>query len=348
LSGDRTIRRPRGLLVTGAAGFIGSNLVHWLLRHWADTKVVSLDALCYAGNLANLEDLRDHPRHKFVHGNICDRGLMHSLLSEDIEAVINAAAHTHVDRSLMDADEFTATNVGGVQVQLDLIKEHPAVRFVQVSTDEVYGSLAPGETSDESSKLSAGNPYSATKAGADLLALAYHHSFGLNVTITRCCNNYGPFHYPEKVVPLFITNLLDGLPVPLYGDGLNFREWIHVEDHCSALACVVEAGRSGEVYNITSGEGFTNLELTEMILECLERDRSFIHHVEDRPGHDRRYALNDQKIRRELGWSPAHKFRDGLAQTVQWYRDHEEWWRPIKSGEFRRYHERQYGERTRL
>ncbi len=335
-------------MVTGAAGFIGSNLVHWLLRNWPEVRVTSLDALCYAGNLANLEDLKDNSRHTFVHGSITDASLVTKLLDGGIDAVINAAAHSHVDRSLMGAEEFVTTNIGGVQVQLDLVKSRQDVRFLQVSTDEVYGSQDAGEFATEESHLEPRNPYSATKAGADLLALAYHHTFKLDVVITRCCNNYGPNHYPEKVIPLFITNLMDGKPVPLYGDGLNYREWIHVEDHCSGLARVLEAGRSGQIYNISSGEGLANIQLTEMIIEALGRDKTFIHHVQDRIGHDRRYALNSDKVRAELGWAPKYRFQEGLARTIEWYRTHESWWRPIKSGEYRRYYEDQYGKRARL
>lgn len=333
----------RHVLVTGAAGFIGSNLVHWLLANRPDLRVTSVDALFYAGNLANLADLRGHERHRFVRGNICDRQLIVGLLDDGVDAVINAAAQTHVDRSLMEADEFVASNLGGVQVQLDLLKQRPHIRFLQVSTDEVYGSRLPDDPAGETAALCPRNPYAATKAGADLLALSYHHSFGLDVVITRCCNNYGPYHYPEKVIPLFITNLMDGQPVPLYGDGLNYREWIHVDDHCAAIARVLEAGRSGEVYNITSGEGMPNVDLTRRILDALGRDESFIRHVTDRPGHDRCYLLDGAKIERELGWRAAVRFDDGLRRTVQWYRDHENWWRPIKSGEYRRYYEKQYG-----
>ncbi|MEP0845818.1 MAG: dTDP-glucose 4,6-dehydratase [Phycisphaerae bacterium] len=335
----------RHVLVTGAAGFIGSNLVHWLLRQRENLRVTSVDALFYAGNLANLEDLTRDDRHRFIHGNICDRQLIAGLLDDGVDAIINAAAQTHVDRSLMGADEFVSSNLGGVQVQLDLLKQRPHIRFLQVSTDEVYGSRRPDDPAAETAALCPRNPYAATKAGADLLALSYHHSFGLDVVITRCCNNYGPYHYPEKVIPLFITNLLDGQKVPLYGDGLNYREWIHVDDHCAAIARVLAAGRSGEVYNITSGEGMPNVELTRRILAALDRDESFIRHVTDRPGHDRCYLLDGSKIERELGWSAAVHFDEGLKQTVQWYRENEAWWRPIKSGEYRRYYERQYGQR---
>lgn len=337
---------PQRLLITGAAGFIGSNLVHWLLKERSPASIVSLDALTYAGNPANLADVRDDPRHRFVHGNICDRKRVDALLDDGIDAVINVAAHTHVDRSLLGGDDFAATNVGGVQVLLEALKQRPDIRFLQVSTDEVYGSQAPGERADEHAAFNPGNPYSATKAGGDLLALAYHNSFGLDVVITRCCNNYGPYQYPEKVLPLFITNLFDATPVPLYGDGLHAREWLHVADHCSAIARVLESGRTGEIYNITSNEGLTNLELTRRVLDVMGRDEGSIRHVQDRPGHDRRYALNDDKLRRELHWTHTYDFQRGLEQTVRWYRDHETWWRPIKTGEYRKYYEQQYGRRV--
>lgn len=344
---DPNPREFKRVLVTGSAGFIGANLVHWLLRNRPDMHVVSLDALTYAGNLANLDDLRDNPRHRFVRGNICDAKLVDELLSDGIDAIINAAAHTHVDRSLEGADEFVATNVGGVHTLAQAVKTRPNIRLLQISTDEVYGSQSPGTSADESYPLGPNNPYSATKAGGDLLALSYQRSFDLDILITRCANNYGPYQYPEKVIPLFITNLFENKKVPLYGDGLNIREWIHVDDHSAAIAAVLERGRTGEVYNITSSESLTNLELTETIIAKVGRDKSSIEYVTDRPGHDRRYSLDDRKIRNELGWSPKHNFPEGLEATVEWYRTHESWWQAIKSGEYRNYYERQYGSRAK-
>ena len=333
------------ILVTGGAGFIGSNLVRWILDQRPTTRVINLDALTYAGNPANIADLAGHPRHRFVHGDICDAELVASLLSDEVDAVINAAAHSHVDRSLMTSQEFVATNIGGVQNLLDAVKAHPQIRFLQVSTDEVYGSLGPGECSAEDWPLRPGNPYAATKAGAELLATSYRNSFGLDVVVSRCCNNFGPYHYPEKMIPLFITNLVDGLKVPLYGDGLNEREWIHVEDHCSALMAILESGGSGEFYNISSGQGLTNLELTHLILSLLNKGPDSIEYVKDRPGHDRRYCLESRKIREKLGWSPRYGVEDGIRATCRWFLDHEAWWRPIKSGEYRKYYHRQYAER---
>lgn len=345
MSIERSLSRPAKILVTGAAGFIGSNLVHWLLKHWGNVEIVSLDALTYAGNLANLEDLKNDPRHQFIHGNICDRAVVARAIDQGIDAIVNAAAHTHVDRSLMGADEFVTTNVGGVQVLAERIKESPGVRLLHVSTDEVYGSQAPGEKADESSPLTPNNPYSAAKAGGDLMALAYQRSFDLDIVITRCCNNYGPYQYPEKVIPLFISNLMDGKKVPLYGDGLHRREWIHVDDHSAAIARVLEAGRAGEVYNIASADSLTNVDLTHAILNMLAKDERSIEYVTDRPGHDRCYALDDAKIQSELGWKPTYDFPRGLKETVAWYKANEDWWRPIKSGEYRTYYERQYQDR---
>ncbi len=347
LSTDVPQNRPKRLLVTGAAGFIGSNLVHWLLDRWPGASIISLDALTYAGNLANLEDVRDDPRHRFVRGDICDRELVAKLCDEGIDAIVNVAAHTHVDRSLLGGDDFVGTNVGGVQAICEVIKERKSIRLLHVSTDEVYGSQAPDEVATETTALDPRNPYSAAKAGGDLVALAYMHSFGLDVVITRCCNNYGPYQYPEKMIPLFLTNLFEDKQVPLYGDGLHARQWIHVEDHCAAIARVLEGGRRGEIYNISTGVGLTNLELTERLIEIVGKDKSLIKYVQDRPGHDRRYALDDGKLRGELGWEPIFDFGTGIEQTVQWFVDHEDWWRSIKSGAYRKYYDEQYGERIK-
>ncbi|MBN1344704.1 MAG: dTDP-glucose 4,6-dehydratase [Phycisphaerae bacterium] len=331
------------LLVTGGAGFIGSNFVRWALRNWADVDVVNLDVLTYAGNLANLSDVEGDGRYTFMHGDITDAALLDRLMGEGIDAVINFAAESHVDRSLMSSEPFVRTNVVGTQQLLDAARRHGVERFLQVSTDEVYGSLGAEGEFTETTPLCPNSPYSASKAAADLLCHAYHHSLGFPAMISRCSNNYGPYQFPEKVIPLFLTNLFEGRKVPLYGDGLNVRDWIYVEDHCAALGAILEKGSLGEVYNVGADCELTNLDLTKRIIAACGRDEDSIEYVKDRPGHDRRYAIDSSKIRGELGWSPAHDFDDALARTVRWYRDHEDWWRGIKSGEYREYYQKQYG-----
>lgn len=339
-------RSFKHVVVTGAAGFIGSNLVHWLRANWPQTKITGLDALYYAGNKANLTDLENDDQFELVVGNIADADVIRDLLSRGIDGIINTAAQTHVDRSLDSGTQFVDSNIGGVQNMLDMLKGHNGVRYLQVSTDEVYGSLQPDEVSTETSPLKPRNPYSATKAGADLVVNAYRESFGHDVVTTRCCNNYGPYHYPEKVIPLFITNLMDDKKVPLYGDGLNEREWIHVSDHCAGIARVLEAGRSGEVYNLSTRDSLRNLDLTHKLLAALGKGEDYIEYVKDRPGHDRRYAIDCSKAEKELGWTAQIPFDQGLADTVTWYRENEAWWRPIKSGEYRAYYEQHYQDRA--
>ena len=321
------------LLVTGAAGFIGSHYVRTLLSGgyvgYEHAEVTVYDKLTYAGNLENLAPVADDSRYRFVQGDILDGTLLDEVLPGH-DAVLNFAAESHVDRSIHGAADFVTTNAVGVQVLLDACLRHGIPRVVQVSTDEVYGSIAEGSFT-ETSPLEPNSPYSAAKAGGDLIARAYYVTHKLNVSITRCTNNYGPYQYPEKVIPLFVTNLLDGLKVPLYGDGLNIRDWLHVDDHCRGIQLVLERGRPGEVYNIGGGIELTNRELTEKLLEACGRDwDAFVDYVEDRKGHDRRYSLNDDKIRAELGYSPHVDFAEGLAATVQWFRDNEAWWRPLK------------------
>jgi dTDP-glucose 4,6-dehydratase len=322
------------LLVTGGAGFIGSHYVRSALQGTypglADATVVVLDKLTYAGNRANLAEVEASPRLRFVHGDICDAGLVDELMAE-VDQVVHFAAESHVDRSIAGATDFVVTNVVGTQTLLDGALRHGVEKFVHVSTDEVYGSIDEGSwTEDE--PLLPNSPYSASKASSDLLARAYHRTHGLPVNITRCSNNYGPYQYPEKVIPLFVTNLMDGEQVPLYGDGLNVRDWLHVDDHCRGIELVRDGGRPGEVYNIGGGTELTNRELTELLVEASGKDWSSVRPVEDRKGHDRRYSVDIAKISSELGYAPQVPFEQGLADTVQWYRDHRDWWQPLKRG----------------
>lgn len=331
------------VLVTGAAGFIGNGFVRLLLRERPDWEVIALDALTYAGNLENLADCADHARFRFVRADICDAEALSPLFAEGLGAVVNFAAESHVDRSILGAQDFVRTNVVGVQVLLDLARMHEVKRFVQVSTDEVYGSLGPTGLFREDTPLAPSSPYSASKTGGDLLVQAYMHTFGLPALITRCSNNYGPHQFPEKLIPLFVTNLLEGKKVPLYGDGLNVRDWIHVDDHCEAILAVLERGACGRVYNIGGECELPNIEIARRILGELGFDESMIQYVKDRPGHDRRYAMDISRIRSELGWSPRIDFAQGLSETVAWYRDNPGWWGRIKSGEYRDFYEKQYG-----
>ena len=323
------------LLVTGGAGFIGSHFVRRLAAAGED--VVVLDKLAYSGNRANLEGVR----HEFVEGDICDPDAV-AEAAAGCEAIVNFAAETHVDRSILGPAEFIQTDVAGTQVLLDWCRATDT-RLVQVSTDEVYGDLEAGGASVEDDPLRPSSPYSASKAGGDLQVLAYVRTYGVDASITRGANTYGPNQYPEKLVPLMVTNALDGLPLPVYGDGRQRREWLFAEDHCAAIELVLREGRAGEVYNV-GGEERENLELVGRILELTGADPGLVRHVEDRPGHDRRYALDSSKLR-GLGWEPQQELADGLERTVSWYRDHRAWWEPIKSGEFRAYYEQQYAER---
>ncbi|PPF67029.1 dTDP-glucose 4,6-dehydratase [Clavibacter michiganensis] len=320
------------ILVTGGAGFIGSNFVrHALQDHYAGLEgadVVVLDALTYSGNLENLAPVSDSPRYTFVHGDIRDDAVLDEWIPK-VDAVVHFAAESHVDRSVRDASIFVETNVLGTQKLLDAALRHDLKRFVHVSTDEVYGSIAEGSW-DEERPLEPNSPYSASKAGSDLLARSYHRTHGLNVSITRCSNNYGPYHFPEKVIPLFVTNLIDDRHVPLYGEGLNIRDWLHVDDHCRGIALVLVQGAPGEIYNIGGGTELTNRELTQLLLDATGRDWSYVDRVEDRKGHDLRYSVDISKIQRELGYAPQVPFEQGLADVVQWYRDNRSWWEPLK------------------
>ena len=343
------------ILLTGGCGFIGSNFVRFVLRHRPDYSLVNLDALTYSGNLENLVDLEnDIPsasgRYRFVHGNICNMELVCSLIDQ-CDAVVHMAAESHVDRSIIDARPFVESNILGTQTLLDALRRvdpENRKKFVHVSTDEVYGSLPLGRSElkfTEESPLCPNSPYAASKAGSDLLVRAYQHTFGLHACITNCSNNFGPYQFPEKVIPLFVTNLIEGKRVPLYGDGKNVRDWLHVEDHCEAVLTVLECGRAGEVYNIGGDNERSNLELTHAILEMMGVGEEMIEYVKDRLGHDRRYAIDAGKIKRELGWQPTRSvWPEALKATVQWYIHHSQWWQHVKSGEYRAYYERQYGQ----
>ena len=340
----------RSILVTGAAGFIGSNFVRMLVNRGEDVRLVVLDKLTYAGNLANISGVIDDKRVVFVRGDICDAALVRGLWDRyGVREVVHFAAESHVDRSILDSGPFIQTNVIGTQVLLDAARVKGVDRFLNVSTDEVYGSLPedrPEIKFTEETPLQPNSPYSASKAGADCLVRAYFHTFHLPVLVTRCSNNYGPYHFPEKMIPLFVTNLLEGKKVPLYGDGMNVRDWLYVEDHCEAIWTVLNEGKAGEVYNIGGHNELTNRRVTEIVLEALGKkwDDS-VQYVKDRPGHDRRYAIDAGKIQRELGWTPKHRFEQAIRSTIEWYRQNEGWWRAIKSGEYLRYYEQQYANR---
>jgi dTDP-glucose 4,6-dehydratase len=326
------------VLITGGLGFIGSNLVRHFLAKYPDYDVINLDAVTYAGHPENLADLEKNPRYKFVKGSISDTNLVNEIISGakfgPIDGVLNLAAESHVDRSIMDPAVFVTTNVLGTQILLDATMKYGKtdnadapyrIRYVQISTDEVYGSLGATGYFTEETPLAANSPYSASKAGADLVCRAYFHTFGLPVMITRCSNNYGPYQHPEKLIPLFITNAMRNKPVPVYGDGLNVRDWLHVEDHCQAIDLVFQAGRAGEVYNIGGNNERKNIEITKLILSELGKSDSLIQYVQDRLGHDRRYAIDSSKIQKELGWSPKHTFETGIRGTIQWYKDNQTW-----------------------
>ena len=333
-------------LVTGGLGFIGSTFVRSVLRTRPDVAIVNFDAMTYAGNPANVADIAGDSRYHFVHGNICDAPAVEAAIATAgrIDAIVNFAAETHVDRSILAPEEFLRTDILGTHVLLEAVRAHKIGRFLQVSTDEVYGHVPSGE-SREGDPIAPRSPYAASKAGGDLQVLAYATTYGTPVVVTRGSNTYGPRQYPEKLIPLFVTNLIDDKKVPVYGDGLQVRDWLHAEDHASGILAVLERGEDAHVYNIGGGNGRTNIEITNGLLDLC--GRSFVSHVEhvlDRPGHDRRYALDSSKAR-ALGWTPQVDFEAGLADTVTWYRENENWWRPIKDGSFAEYYKRQYAER---
>ena len=331
------------LLISGAAGFIGSNLVRYELREHPDVQITIIDKLTYAGRRETMADILSDSRVSFVEGDICDAELVDDLVGKH-DAVLNVAAESHVDRSIIGPEAFLQTNVVGTFRLLEAARKHKIARFLQVSTDEVYGSIASG-SSDETYGLDPRNPYSATKASAELIARSYFTTFGLPVVITRGANNYGPYQFPEKAISLFTTNVIDDQPIPIYGDGMQERHWLHVMDHCSGIDTVLRKGIDGEIYNIGTDQHRRNLYVAESILSALDKPRSLIKHVSDRPGHDRRYALDSSKLM-ALGWKPVRTFEDGLQETVHWYEDNQDWWRPIKSGEYARYYQQNYGWRA--
>ena len=333
------------ILVTGGAGFIGANYALERIKNTTD-RVVVLDALTYAGNLESLKPAEGKERYRFVKGDIQDAEAMEKLLAEEKpQAVVHFAAESHVDRSILGPRVFAQTNVLGTQVLLDSARKAETARFVMVSTDEVYGSLGPTGAFSETSPLKPSSPYSASKASADLMALAYHHTFGMDVVVTRCSNNYGPLQFPEKLIPLMILNAMEDKALPVYGDGMQVRDWIHVKDHCAAIDRVLERGRAGEVYNIGSQNERPNIEIVRAILEKLKKPESLIQHVQDRPGHDRRYAIDPTKMRDELDWTAQISFEQGLPQTIEWYLENRAWWERVRTGAYRDYYQAQYGQR---
>jgi len=331
------------ILVTGGCGFIGSNFVRYLLSRYPHT-ITNLDKLTYAGNLENLRGVDTDPRYRFARGDIADAADIENAFSDGVDIVVNFAAESHVDRSILDPDAFIRTNISGTYALLEAARKHGVRKFMQVSTDEVYGSLPEGKFREDT-PLAPNSPYSASKASADLLAMAYFKTFKTPVVITRCSNNYGPYQFPEKLIPLLITNALNDLELPIYGDGMNVRDWIHVEDHCQAIAMVLEKGEPGNVYNVGAENERTNIEIVKTILDILGKPNSLIKYVTDRPGHDRRYAIDNTKIRGSIGFQPRWDFRKGMEETVAWYTENKEWWQRIKTGEYLEYYEKWYKNR---
>jgi len=329
------------LLITGGCGFMGSNAIRYFLKNYPDYSIVNLDKLTYSGNPQNLRDIEDDLRYRFVQGDIADEKVIDDILLDGVDVILNYAAETHVDRSIHDPKAFVVTDVIGTYTLLEAARKHAVKRFIQISTDEVFGSIQEG-TFTENHPFEPNSPYAASKAGADLLCRSYVKTYGLPVIVTHSCNFYGPYQYPEKVIPLFITNLIEGKKVPLYGDGKNVREWIFTQDHCCAIDTILQKGIDGEVYNIGTGDEIANIDLTQKILSLVGVSDDMIEPVADRLGHDRRYAVDSSKLR-ALGWQPQQSFDEGLAQTVQWYKDNELWWRPLKSGEkYKEYYQKQY------
>ncbi len=335
----------KNVLVTGGAGFIGSNFIRYFLSQHRDVRVVNFDKLTYAGNLENLEDVADNPRYHFAKADICEREAVESVFRQfEIDTVVHFAAESHVDRSILGSSVFVQTNVLGTNVLLDVAKNSGVEKFLHVSTDEVYGSLGVDGKFTEGTPLHPNSPYSASKAGSDLLSLAYQHTYGLPVVVTRCSNNYGAFQFPEKLIPLMIINALNDKPLPVYGDGLNVRDWLHVNDHCAAVDVVLQRGKVGEVYNVGGNNEWKNIDIVKRILHLVGKSESLIAFVRDRLGHDWRYAIDATKIENELGWTPAHTFEIGLQETVEWYLSNRDWWRRVMTGEYLQYYKKQYQE----
>ncbi len=333
------------ILVTGGCGFIGSNFIRYALKN-SDYEIVNIDKLTYAGNLKNLIDVQSDKRYKFYKADICNYELVSYIIEkEKVDSIINFAAESHVDRSILSSQEFIRTNVTGTNVLLELTRLYSLERFLQISTDEVYGSLGPDGKFTETTPLSPNSPYSASKASADLLVRAYNHTYGLPALITRCSNNYGPFQFPEKLIPLMIINAINNKPLPVYGDGMNVRDWIYVEDHCDAILKVFEKGEIGEVYNIGAENEMPNIEIVKLILKELGKDESLITFVKDRPGHDRRYAIDATKIKTKLNWKPNHTFETAIKETISWYLQNKSWWEEIISGDYLNYYKKWYEER---
>ncbi len=332
------------VLITGGCGFIGSNFIRHILTKYP-YHVVNFDKLTYAGNPENLDDVKSDPRYEFVKGDIAERSDLKNLFAEKIDMIVNFAAESHVDRSIVDPDSFIRTNIGGTFQLLEIAKATGVERFLQVSTDEVYGSLGKEGKFREDTPLAPNSPYSASKTSADVLAMSYYKTYGLPVLITRCSNNYGPYQFPEKLIPLIITNALNNIELPVYGDGMNVRDWIHVQDHCEAIDTVLHKGKDGAVYNIGGENERTNMEIIRTILNILNRPESLIRYVKDRPGHDRRYAIDSTKVKTDLGFTPRKEFKTGMEETVRWYMDNTGWWERIKSGQYMEYYKNMYGNR---
>jgi dTDP-glucose 4,6-dehydratase len=345
-SGREKMAEEKAILATGGCGFIGSNFIHYILAHYPNYRIINLDKLTYCGNLDNLCEVAHHPNLSFVKGDIADREKVTGILHDErIDCIVNFAAESHVDRSIEDPDLFLRTNILGTQVLLEGAREAAVPLFIQISTDEVYGSLGPTGAFTETTPLKPNSPYAASKTAADLMVRAYIQTYGIAAIITRCSNNYGPYQFPEKLLPLMISNAMEDRELPVYGDGLNVRDWIYVDDHCRALDTILHHGESGKIYNIGGASERTNLQVVRTVLEVLGKPESLIHFVTDRPGHDRRYAMDFSKLKKDLNWQPQITFEEGIKRTINWYVDHQEWWQRIKTGEYLDYYERMYGNR---